>query len=73
MPTEAQAPVTSSFQPPSAPPTPAMKPAIAAASQIKTEHHPYDMDQMLQNMKEKQMKEMESLLFEGRKKMKRYR
>ena len=52
MPTEAQAPVTSSFQPPTATPTPAMKPAIAAASQLKTEHHPYDLDQMLQNMKE---------------------
>ena len=73
MPTEAQAPVTSSFQPPTATPTPAMKPAIAAAPQIKTEPHPYDMDQVLQNTKQKQMKEMEGLLFEGREKMKRYR
>jgi hypothetical protein len=72
-PTEAQAPVTSSFQPLAATPTPAMKPAIAAASQIKTEPHPYDMDQVLQNTKQKQMKEMENLLFEGREKMKRYR
>jgi hypothetical protein len=73
MPTESQAPVTSSFQPPTATPTPAMKPAITAAPQIKTESHPYDMDQVLQNTKQKQMKEMEGLLFEGREKMKRYR
>ena len=72
-PTEARAPVTSSFRPPAATPTPAMKPSIAAAPEIKTEPHPYDMDQVLQNTKQKQMKEMEGLLFEGREKMKRYR
>jgi hypothetical protein len=50
-----------------------MKPAIAAASQIKTESHPYDMDQVLQNTRQKQMKEMEDFLMEGREKIKGYR
>jgi serine protease Do len=74
-PTEPQAPMTSSSQPQpvSATPTPAVKPAIAAAPQIKTETHPYDMDQVLLNTRQKQMKEMEDLLSEGREKMKRYR
>ncbi len=72
-PTEHQTPMTTSSQPLAAMPPPAMKPAIAAAPQIKTESHPYDMDQVLQNSRPKQMKEMEDLLSEGREKMKRYR
>lgn len=72
-PIERQTPVTSSSPPLAATSTPAMKPAIAAAPQIKTELHPYDMDQVLQNTRQKQMKEMEDLLSEGREKMKRYR
>jgi serine protease Do len=74
-PTEPQAPMTSSSQPQpvAATPTPAVKPAIAAAPQIKTETHPYDMEQVLLNTRQKQMKEMEDLLSEGREKMKRYR
>lgn len=71
--TERQAAITSSSQPLAATPPPAAKPAMAAAPQIKTEPHPYDMDQALQNAKQKQMKEMEDLLSEGREKMKRYR
>ena len=72
-PAERQSPVTSSPQAPAATPTPAIKPAVATAPQIKTEPHPYDMDQVLQNTRQKQMKEMEDLLSEGREKMKRYR
>ena len=67
--TERQTPVTTSSQPLAAMPPPAM----ATLPQIKAESHPYDMDQVLQNTKQKQMKEMEDLLFEGREKMKRYR
>jgi len=70
---ERQAAVTSSSPPLAATPTPAVKPAIAATPQIKTEPHPYDMDQVLQDTRQKQMKEMEDLLSEGREKMKRYR
>lgn len=72
-PTERQTPVTTSTRPQADTPTSAMKSAIAAAPQIKTESHPYDMDQVLQNARQKQMKEMEDLLSEGREKMKRYR
>ena len=72
-PTERQAAVTSSSQPLAATPPPAAKQAMAAAPQIKTEPHPYNMDQVLQNTKQKQMKEMEDLLSEGREKMKGYR
>lgn len=71
--TERQAAVTSSSQPVAATPTPPVKPAIAAAPQVKTEPHPYDMDQVLHDTRQKQMKEMEDLLSEGRDKMKRYR
>ena len=71
--TERQAAIRSSPQPLAATPPPAAKPAMAAGPQIKTEPHPYDMDQALQNTKQKQMKEMEDLLSEGREKMKRYR
>jgi serine protease Do len=70
---EGQAAITSSSPPLAATPTPAVKPTIAATPQIKTEPHPYDMDQVLQNTRQKQMKEMEDLLSEGREKMKRYR
>jgi serine protease Do len=72
-PAERQAPVTAAPQTPAAMPTPAIKPAIATAPQIKTDPHPYDMDQVLQNTRQKQMKEMEDLLSEGREKMKGYR
>jgi hypothetical protein len=73
IPTERQAPVITSPQAPAITPTPATKPAVATASQIKTAPHPYDMDQVLQDTRQKQMKQMEDLLFEGREKMKAYR
>ena len=72
-PAERQAPVTGSPQTPAATPIPTPKPAVTPAPQIKTEPHPYDMDQVLQNTRQKQMKEMEDLLSESREKMKRYR
>ena len=72
-PAERQAPAISSPQTPAATPTPANKPAVATAPQIKTDPHPYDMDQVLQNTRQKQMREMEDLLSEGREKMKGYR
>lgn len=72
--TEQQAEVTSSSPTlGAAPPPPPMKPVIAGAPQIKTAPHPYDLDEVLQHTKQKQMKEMEDLLFEGREKMNRYR
>lgn len=52
---------------------PPTKPAVAAAPQIKTDPHPYDMDQVLQNTRKRQLKEMEDFLLEGREKMKGYR
>lgn len=58
---------------PSETPAPTAKPAVAAAPQASTEPHPYDMDQVLQNTRQKQMKDMEDLLSEGREKMKQYR
>jgi serine protease Do len=70
---ERQVPVISSPHAPTVAPTPAIKPAVATAPQIKTDPHPYDMDQVLQNTRQKQMREMEDLLSEGREKMKRYR
>jgi serine protease Do len=70
---ERQAAVTAPPQTPTATPTPAMQPPVATAPQIKTELHPYDMDQVLQDTRQKQMKEMEDLLSEGREKMKGYR
>jgi serine protease Do len=73
IPTERQAPVITSPQAPAITPTPATKPAVATASQIKTAPHPYDMDQVLQDTRQKQMKQMEDLLSEGREKMKAYR
>jgi serine protease Do len=72
-PAERQAPVVSSSQAPASSPTPAIKPAAATAPQIKTDPHPYDMDQVLQNTRHKRMREMEALLSEGREKMKGYR
>ena len=72
-PAERQSPMASAPQSPAATPTPAIKPAVTTAPQIKTEPHPYDMDQVLQNTRQKQMKEMEDLLSEGRQKMKGYR
>jgi serine protease Do len=71
--TERSGPAMSSSPVPPIASAPAMKPAIAAASQIKTESHPYDMDQVLQNTRQKQMKEMEDFLMEGREKIKGYR
>ncbi|MBA2252743.1 MAG: trypsin-like peptidase domain-containing protein [Nitrospirales bacterium] len=73
IPAERQSPMASSPQAPAVTPTPAVTPAVAPAPQIKTDPHPYDMDQVLQNTRQKQMKEMEDLLSEGREKMKRYR
>ena len=70
---ERQAAVTAPPQTPAATPTPAMTPPVTTAPHIKTEPHPYDMDQVLQNTRQKQMKEMEDLLSEGRQKMKGYR
>lgn len=76
-PAERQAPVPNSSQSSAATPTPPMKPAIATAPQItpqiKTDPHPYDMDQVLQNTRQKQMKQMEDILSESREKMKSYR
>ncbi len=72
-PAESQSSVTNSPQAPAVTPTPAVKPAVSPASQIKSDPHPYDMDQVLQNTRQKQMKEMEDLLSEGREKMKGYR
>jgi serine protease Do len=73
IPNERQAPVISSPQAPAITPTPAIKPGVATAPQINTAPHPYDMDQVLQNTRQKQMKQMEDLLSEGREKMKAYR
>jgi serine protease Do len=70
---ERRAPLTNTPQTPAATPAPPMKPAAATAPQIKTEPHPYDMDQVLQNTRQKQMKDMEDILSEGREKMKAYR
>lgn len=70
---EREVPVISPPQLPATTPPPAMKPEVATAPQIKTAPHPYDMDQVLQNTREKQMREMEDLISEGREKMKRYR
>ncbi len=72
IPNERQAPVISSPQAPAITPAPAIKPAVATAPQI-TAPHTYDMDQVLQNTRQKQMKQMEDLLSEGREKMKAYR
>jgi hypothetical protein len=72
-PAERQSPMASAPQSPAATPTPAIKPAVTTAPQIKTDPHPYDMDQVLKNTRQKQMKEMEDLISEGREKMKSYR
>ena len=53
-------------------PTP-VKPAVVTTPQIKTDPHPYDMDQVVQSLRQKQMKEMEDIISENREKMKTYR
>jgi|SRR5579884_458320 len=58
---------------PAAPASPPPKPVTVVGPQGNTEPHPYDMDRLLKDMKQRQMKEMEDMIGEMREKLKRSR
>lgn len=55
------------------PPVAAPAKPVPSSPQIKTDPHPFNMDQVLESTRNKQLKEMEDIISESREKMKTYR